>query len=223
MIISIHQPNYLPYLGFFDKMKKSDILVIYDDAQFSKGDFQNRNKIRIHNGWKWLTVPVEKKHIPINEIRIKNEFATNNGLSWSDSHLKNIAEAYKRAPYYSIYEKEIIKIYKKKYDNLVDLNIALINYLKNIFEIETEVVLSSHFGFTSTSSERLLEIVEALDGDVYLSGASGANYLDISLFEKRDIKVEFQDYVHPIYKQCFKGLIPNMAVIDALFNAGKIL
>ena len=95
MIIGIHQPNYLPYLGFFDKMMKSDIFVIYDDAQFEKGEFQHRNRIRIYHGWKWLTVPVEKKHIPINEIMIKNEVATWKGLKWADAHFKDIRDNYK--------------------------------------------------------------------------------------------------------------------------------
>lgn len=222
MIVAIHQPNYLPYLGFFDKMKKSDIFVIYDDAQFSKGDFHHRNKIRIHNGWKWLTVPVEKKHIPINEIKIRGELTTTRGISWSDSHLKIIADNYKNAHFYAAYEKEIIKIYEKEYDRLVDLNMNIIKFLMRSFGIETKIVFSSDFGFSSGSSERLLEIVEALDGDVYLSGSSGINYLEASLFEDKGIKVEYQNFIHPVYEQRFGGFVPNMAAIDALFNIGKM-
>ena len=100
MIVGIHQPNYLPYLGFFDKMAKSDIFVIYDDAQFNKSDFQHRNRIRIYHGWKWLTVPVEKKRIPINEVKIRNEVKTWKGVKWSDVHFRDIHDNYKDAPYY---------------------------------------------------------------------------------------------------------------------------
>jgi len=220
MIVGIHQPNYLPYLGFFDKMAKSDVFVIYDDAQFEKGDFQHRNRIRIYHGWKWLTVPVEKKHIPINEIRIKNEVATWKGVKWSDAHFKDIRDNYKDTPYYRVYEEEIKRIYERRYDKLVDLNMELINFLKKAFDIEAGIVFSSELGFTSKSTERLVEIVEALGGDVYLSGPKGRDYLNVSLFEKKGIKVEFQDFKHPVYKQRYEGFIPNMAAIDALFNTG---
>lgn len=222
MIVSIHQPNYLPYLGFFDKMARADIFVIYDDAQFEKGDFQHRNRIRICHGWKWLTVPVEKKHIPINEIRIKNEVATWKGVKWADAHFKDIRDNYKDTLYYSVYEEEIKRIYEKRYDKLVELNMELIIFLKETFDIGTKIVFSSDLGVTSKSTERLVEIVEALSGDIYLSGPKGRDYLDISLFESGDIKVTFQNFKHPVYKQRYDGFIPNMAAIDALFNVGKL-
>lgn len=222
MIVGIHQPNYLPYLGFFDKMKQSDVFVIYDDAQFSKGDFQHRNRIRTYRSWMWLTVPIEKKRIPINEIRIKNEMATWKGVKWADAHFKDIHDNYKDTPYYSTYEKEIRRIYGKTYDKLVDLNMELINFLKNPFDIDVEMVFSTDLGFISESTERLAEIVEAVGGDVYLSGPIGRDYLDVSLFEKKGIKVEFQDFKHPVYKQYYKGFEPNMSAIDALFNVGAM-
>ena len=222
MIIAIHQPNYLPYLGFFDKMARSDIFVIYDDAQFEKGEFQHRNRIRIYHGWKWLTVPVEKKHVPINEIKIKNEVATWKGVRWADAHFKDIRDNYTDTPYYSLYEEEIEMIYRKRYDKLVELNMELINFLKKGFGIDAKMMFSSELSFTSKSTERLVEIVEALSGDVYLSGSKGHDYLDMTLFELKGIKVEFQDFTHPVYKQRYERFEPNMAAIDALFNVGEI-
>jgi len=216
MIIAIHQPNYLPYLGFFDKMKRSDIFVIYDDAQFNSRDFQHRNRIRTGQGWQWLTVPVEKRPISINEIKIKNN------IKWSSVHFTAIRANYLRTPYYSEYEKEMKSIYEKTYDKLVDLNMNLINFLKKAFNINTKIVFSSDLGFTSKSTERLIEIVESLGGDTYLSGPKGRDYMDISLFEKKGIKVRFQDFKHPTYKQRYDGFIPNMAAIDALFNVGQM-
>lgn len=221
MIIAIHQPNYLPYLGFFAKMRQADIFVIYDDAQFNKEDFQHRNKIRIFHGWKWLTIPVEKERVPINEIRINNDIK-NKGLIWSDSHIKDILDNYKNAPYYQVYEKELHYIFKQKYNKLVDVNMQLIKFIKHAFNLDTEVIYSSELGFTSTSTERLINIVEELDGDIYLSGPMGRNYLDLSLFEAKRIKVEFQDFSHPVYKQCYEGFLPNISSIDALFNIGKL-
>jgi len=222
MIIAIHQPNYLPYLGFFDKMAKSDIFVIYDDAQFNKSDFQHRNRIRIYHGWKWLTVPVDKKRIPINEVKIRNEVKTWKGVKWANAHFRDIHDNYKDAPYYSVYADELMRIYKRTYEKLVDLNMELIRFLMKAFDIDVEIVFSSELGFTSKSTQRLVEIVEALSGDVYLSGPKGKDYLDVSLFERRGIKVVFQDFMHPVYKQRYEGFVPNMSAIDALFNVGKM-
>lgn len=221
MIIAIHQPNYLPYLGFFDKMRQADIFVIYDDAQFNKEDFQHRNKIRIFHGWKWLTIPVEKMRIPINDIRIKNEI-NNKGLLWSDRHFKDIMDNYKDTPYYQTYEKEFKDIFKQRYNRLIDLNMQLIHFIKCAFNLDTEIIFSSELGFKTTSTERLVNVIEALEGDIYLSGPIGREYLDLSLFEKKGIKVEFQDFKPPIYRQCYDGFIPNMSAIDALFNIGKL-
>ena len=221
VVVSIHQPNFLPYLGFFDKMKQSDIFVIYDDAQFNKEDFQHRNRIRIYHGWKYLTVPVEKKRIPIRDIRIKNELLIK-GVAWQEAHFKEIRDTYKGAPYYAQYEDCLEAIYIDKYDKLIDLNMSIINFLKGAFSIKTKIISTSELGFTSGSTARLADVTEALGGDVYLSGPSGRNYLDVSLFESRNINMEFQDFKHPVYKQRYDGFIPNMSAIDALFNVGKM-
>lgn len=139
MIVSIHQPNYLPYLGFIDKMKKSDVFIICDDAQFNKEDFQHRNRIRIFQGWKWLTVPVEKRRFPINEIKINNETKWKD-MCWNEVHLKEIEENYRDAQYFSSYENEIRKIYTNKYDLLINLNMDLIYFLKKAFDISADIV-----------------------------------------------------------------------------------
>lgn len=219
MIIAIHQPNYLPYLGFFDKMKQADIFVIYDDAQFNKEDFQHRNKIRIYHGWKWLTVPVEKKLLPIKEIKIKNE-VVNKNIKWSDSHLRDIKDNYKDTAFYTKYINEIETIYKKKYENLIDLNMSFINFFKSIFGIKAKFIFSSELNLSSKGTQRLIDIVELLGGDTYLSGPMGRNYLDVSLFEKKGIEVKFQGFKHPLYKQRYETFIPNMSAIDALFCTG---
>jgi hypothetical protein len=221
MIVSIHQPNYIPYLGFFDKMKQADTFVIYDDAQFNKGEFQHRNRIRIYHGWKYLTVTVEGKRIPIRGIKIRNELMIK-GIMWQEAHLKDIRDNYKDTPYYAPYKDYLEAIYTDKYDKLIDLNMKIIHFLKDAFEIKTKIIFASELGFTSKSTERLVDITEALGGDVYLSGPAGRDYLDVPLFESRGINVEFQDFKHPVYKQRYEGFIPNMSAIDALFNIGKV-
>lgn len=221
MIVSIHQPNYLPYLGFFDKMKQSDVFVIYDDAQFTDSDFQHRNKIRINNGWKWLTVPVKKDPLNINEVKIINEKQKNTSI-WNKVHFREIHANYIKTDYFSTYEKEIREIYEKKYDLLIDLNEDIIKFLIKAFDINTKIVYASEFGFDTNSSQKNLDLVKAVDGDIYLSGPMGKGYLDLSLFEKEGIEVKYQDFKHPIYKQRYDGFIPNLSAIDALLNMGKI-
>ena len=221
MIVTIHQPNYLPYLGFFDKMKESDIFVIYDDAQFNKREFQHRNKIRIYEGWGWLTVPVIKKEIPIKEIEIVNEIQKNKP-HWSKIHFREIRANYANTEYFGIYEEELRGIYGKKYERLVDLNMNLIKFLMKAFDINVKTVYASKFEFKTNSSKKNLDIVKSVGGDVYLSGHAGQNYLDVPLFEKEGIKVLFQDFKHPVYEQRYEGFVPNMAAIDALFNVGEM-
>lgn len=219
MIVVIHQPNYLPYLGFFDKMKKADIFVIHDDAQFNKHEFQHRNRIRVEKGWQYLIVPVYKKELSINQIEIKNHVQIGK-RKWSIAHFDIIRDWYKKAPYFSTYEEDLRKIYETEYEKLIDLNMELILFLMKAFDIDKEIVYSSSFGFKSLRTHRIIDTVRAVGGDIYLSGPGGRNYLDTSLFT--DVKLEFQDFEHPIYHQCYPGFEPNMSAIDALFNIGEM-
>lgn len=219
MIVSIHQPNYLPYLGFFDKIRQSDIFIVHDDCQFVSKDWHHRNKIRIYNGWKWLTVPVNKKEIPINEVTIKNEKPKNSAL-WSKVHYREIEANYKNTPYFASYNEELRRIYKRRYEKLIDLNVELIKFLLKVFDINPEIIFASTFGFNSTKTQKIIDLVNAVEGDVYISGSGGKNYLDLSMI--KDFEVVFQDFKHPVYPQRYPGFEPNMASIDTLFNLGKI-
>lgn len=217
MIVGIHQPNYLPYLGFFDKMKESDIFIIYDDAQFNKEDFQHRNKIRIHSGSKWLTVPVEKKSIPIKDIRIHKDVMVKNE-KWNEHHLSQIIDNYKKAKCFRDYIDDISVIYQREHSSLAELNIELIKFLNRSFDIDTPLVYSKDFPSTSLSTQRLIELLRSVNGDTYLSGPAGVRYLDMDLFGANGIDVIFQDFVHPVYKQQYEGFVTNMSAIDALLN-----
>jgi hypothetical protein len=222
MIVGIHQPNYLPYLGFFDKLQRSDIFIIYDDAQFNKGDFQHRNRIRIYHGSKWLTVPVEKKNIPINEIKIRNDMLIGNN-KWNLDHLKQIQDNYSKAPFYEKYRTHLAEIYLNNHESLLDLNMELILFLADALDVRKKIVYSSEFGFASASTEKIIDLVKAVDGDQYLSGPSGRDYLDVRQFEMNDIDLVYQDFKHPAYSQQYKGFIPNMTALDALLNIGNVV
>ena len=216
MIVSIHQPNHLPYLGFFDKIARSDKFIVYDDAQFVKGDFHNRNKIRTQEGFQWLTVPVNVEFgDTINKVRIDNS------SFWAKKHFKSITANYGNAPYFRDYIESFEKIYSKTWNNLAELNIEIIQLLIRFFNIKTPIVKSTELGnFKSKSTERLVDFCREVGATVYLSGSLGKNYIDKSVFEQAGIKVEYQNFNHPIYKQNFEGFIPNMSAIDLLFNCG---
>ncbi len=219
MIVSGHQPNYLPYPGFFDKVAKSDVFIIGDDAQFSYKDFHRRNKIRIPEGWRWLTVPVVKKFEPISQIVIRNDTQIK-GIHWAEKQFLEIEDAYRKAPFFESYSDDLKKIYLKTHERLLDLNMDLIYFLLDSFEIDTEIVFASNYSSTASSTLKIVEMMEEIGADTYLSGIGGKNYLDLSLF--KDIEVIFQDYEHPVYKQCFEGFEPYMASIDVLFNVGEL-
>lgn len=217
MIISIHQPNYLPYLGFFDKIMRSNKFIIYDDAQFVKGDFHNRNRIRTSEGFQWLTVPIRAKlGQRINEVKIDNMHF------WAKKHLKSIIANYEGAPFYNRYIKDFEDVYNKKTENLVELNMNLIQLLLRLLKITTPILMSTELGpFKSKSTEKLIELCKIAGGTAYLAGGLAKNYMDESLFQEAGIKVEHQNFAHPTYRQNFKGFIPNMSAIDLLFNCGE--
>ncbi|WMW25433.1 WbqC family protein [Methanolobus sediminis] len=219
MKVAIHQPNNLPYLGFFHKMLHSDIFVIHDDAQFNDGDFQHRNRIRTFDGWTWLTVPVNQSEIPINEILIKNHINIGK-RSWNKAHFETIAGWYKKSPYFSSYEDELRRIYDGKYDKLIDFNMVLINFLIKAFDIDIKIDYSTNYELNSKRTQRIVDTVRAVGGNVYFSGPMGKDYMDMSLFT--DVSVEFQQFEHPVYKQCYDGFEANMSAIDALFNLGEL-
>ena len=216
--ISIHQPEYLPWLGFIDKVASVDEVVLLDNVQFEKNNFQNRNKIRTSDGWQWLTVPLKKFRYEqrINEIEISYD------QNWQIKNLNKIKQNYNKTEYFNKYFPEFKKIYRSKPKFLRDLNIELIKFLLEKFGIHTKLYISSglldNVGRGGTNVN--LNISKKLNADVYLSGAFGKDYLDVPKFEKAGIKVEFQDFQHPVYRQVYEPFIPNMSSIDLLFNYG---
>ena len=215
MRIAIHQPQYLPWLGYFDKMDRADVFVLLDDVQYKKNEWQNRNKIRNAESWQWLTVPVV-----YDFGRLLSEVKIDNKTGWRTKHLKSIEMNYSRAPYFKGYSGFFEELYGKEWSLLADLNSEMILYLKERLGIKTRLIKSSELGIKSSATNRLVDICGKLNADVYLSGAGGAEYLDEALFAAAGIKLEYQSYEHPVYKQAFDGFEPNMAVIDLMFMEG---
>jgi hypothetical protein len=213
--ISIHQPVYLPWLGFIEKIISSEKFVFLDDVQFEKNGFQNRNKIRTYDGEMWLTVPVKvKSQTLLKDVKI------NYSVDWINKHKKSIIQNYKKAEFFDNYWLELEKIYDEKYEYLVELNIEIIKFLFNKLKIKTKTLFSSELHISDKGSNRILEICKILNADRYISGISGKKYLLIDDFERQKIKLEFQNFQHPTYEQVFDPFYPNMAMIDLLFNEG---
>ncbi len=218
MIISVHQPQYLPWLGYFDKIAQSDCFVFLDNVQYKEREFQNRNKIRVARGWLWLTVPVVSKgegRQNISEVRIDNE------VPWQRKHLGSLKTAYSNAPYFKEYFPFMEDVLSRKWMFLKDLNVEIINYFLKELSISTPISFESDLNITTTRTERIVDICKKLKADTYLSGSGGKEYLDESLFGKEGLKLLYQDYNHPQYQQCFEPFEPYMSVIDLLFNYGK--
>ena len=220
MIISIHQPNYLPWLGFFDKIKQSDIFVIFDNVQYPRGKnhFGNRNKIKIHNDSKWLTVPVSGK----SEIKNINQIGFKNS-DWKEEHLRLLKVFYEKAPYFSEYFNEFSFELRKDFLNLSEQNTNLIKYFLSKLDIKTEMVLSSKLVEDSISgADRILTILDKLNATKYItgSGPGSVRYINEADFKSRGIELIWQHYDHPIYNQLHGEFIPYMNILDLLFNEG---
>tara|TARA_B100001167_G_scaffold176774_1_gene130768 strand:- start:187 stop:888 length:702 start_codon:yes stop_codon:yes gene_type:complete len=216
-IIAIHQPEYLPWLGFFKKMMNSELFVLLDDVQFEKKSWQNRNRIRTKNGTVFLSVPIHA-HLDskLNDVKIDNT------KNWADKHKKSILFNYTNTPYFDEYSNAIELIFEKKFEFLIELNYEIIKFVMKELEIKSKIIFSSKLKIPQKGSDKVLNICKAVDADYYITGTAWAKkYLKIEDFKKSNISVEFQELQHPIYKQIHKEFIPKMSIIDLLFNEGK--
>lgn len=216
--VSIHQPGYLPWLGYFEKIARSDIHVFLDDVQFEKNSFDNRNKIRTAQEGIWLTVPVSSSG-KFGENRL-NQVAIVNQTDWNKKHWKTIHLNYFKARHFKEHAEFFESIYSKPWLKLVELNLEITKYVLTALGIRTQCVYASQIEKDGKKSDLVLSICKNLKADKYVSGTFGKDYLELDKFKDANIEVVFQDYEHPSYNQNFPGFIPYMSVIDLLFNEG---
>jgi len=222
MILAIHQPTYLPYLGFIEKMSHVEAYAILDTVQFIRGGdaYHNRNLIKTTDGPIWLTVPVRHKHRQYQQIC---KVGIENSTKWYVKHWRSIFYAYEKAPFFNSYMDFFEDLYSKKWDNLASLNEYIIRYLLKEFKINTEIVRVSELDIDGKSTDLLINVCKKLGADAYLSGINGMKYLEISKIKDADIRLLLHDFKHPIYTQQYQHLefIPNLSCIDMLFNCGE--
>ncbi len=225
MKVAIHQPNYLPWIGFFNKVSMADTYVILDSVQFERDSFTNRNKIRLpdsRTGWTWLTVPVGKG----NSHKLIMDVEIDNNLNWKETSLSAINRIYKTSPYLKNYSQFLDSIYKKNWDNLSELNVYIIKELFGILGLKLQIIRVSELNVSSKKSELILDICKNVGATEYISGITGREYLDMDRFKEYGIKVTYQDFKHPVYDQVRSRavpnppFIPNLSIIDLLLSCG---
>jgi len=220
--VVILQPSYLPWLGYFDQINKADIFVFLDDVQYSKGDWRNRNKIKVVNDeWVYLTAPILTTGFFLSRInQVKIDYKSN----WTRKHLSTFSWNYRKAYFFPEVFTILQEILLKKIEFLSDLNIELILKFSEYLSIKNCKFLKSsqlNIGSYKNSTERLIKICKLLEATHYLSGGAAKEYLNENLFIENNIVLEYQNYEHPIYKQLGDNFIPYLSVVDLLFNEGK--
>lgn len=221
------QPGYLPWLGFFDQIVHCDVFILYDELRYTPDSWRNRNRIRMPQGWCWLTVPVVNAGIRDKTIR---EIEISEQGNWRRSHWRTIRNHYARAPFFPPHEEFFARLYEKRWKYLVDLDLEIIAYLLRMLRIGTKMLLASEESLEANyarthatggePTDRVAFLCQRLGADRFLEGALGRAFMQPARLEPLGIALEFHDYQHPYYHQRFGGFIPYLSVIDLLFNHG---
>ena len=219
MIVSINQPAYLPWIGYFHRIYRSDVHIVLDNVQFEKNSMINRNKIRNLNSWEWLTVPVKTKN-KFKKLDIKN-LEIDNNTRWRSKHLKKIIFNYSKTKYFKEHENFFKKIYEKEWLKLFPLTQFINEYIIDVLKINTKIIYASELDPKLSKSEMILELCKKVGAKKYISGPFGRDYLNKKDFDNNGIIIEFHNYIHPIYSQAHSGFEQNMSIIDLLFNHGN--
>jgi hypothetical protein len=217
MILTAHQPVYLPWLGLFHKIALADLFCYFDIVQYQRKDYNNRNKIKTSNGDLWLSVPVESKgHLNknVSGILIIQD-------NWVEKHLKSIELNYKKTPFFKNYFPELQSILiNESKSSLGHLNLILLKYFMECLSIDTPIVKASDYNFNGVGSDLVLDMCIELNASNYIFGSQGKDYVNLEKFRANNVNVHFQKYNHPNYEQYGKEFIPFMSIVDLLFNKG---
>lgn len=214
-VVTIHQPEHIPWLGFFDKLIRSDLVVFLDNVPFRKNYFQNRNRVRTIDGWSWVTVPVHHRHDTlIRDVTIANR------PGWAEKWWKTIFYSYRKARYFEFCFDPLKEAVAGKWHMLADLNILLIETLCGFMDIDFKYMKASWLDAEGSGSGLILDICQKTGAQVYLSGISGRDYLDDTAFRDSGVAVEYQEFHHPVYRQLYEPFEPCMGVVDLLMNYG---
>ena len=215
--VAIIQSNYIPWKGYFDIINDVDLFIFYDDVQYTKNDWRNRNNIKTENGITWLTIPIGKRHGRfIHEVKIDDK-------KWAKKHWSTIKQYYSKAPFFLEYKDYFEHVYcEAKWEYLSDLNQYIIKYLaKECLGVNTEFKDSREYNLTGHKFERLMELIKKAKADIYISGPSARSYIEKGRFDEEGIKLVYKDYSnYPEYHQFYPPFTHNVSIIDLLFHTG---
>jgi len=219
MKIAIHQPHYLPWLGYFAKWSAADLFVFLDTVQYEKNGWQNRNRIKTREGPRWLTVPVRAKlGTPIRDVLIDSS------QNWRARHLATIENAYNGARGWRRYREELQAFYDRPWDRLAPVATASAEWLAGKLGVTTPTRLASEIELPAEAradaTARLVGLCRAVGADTYLAGRDRASYMNIGQFEAAGIAVETQQFEHPVYRQEHGEFAPLLSTLDLLLNHG---
>lgn len=215
MKVAIHQPQYLPWLGYLDKLDSADVFILLDTVQFKKHEWQNRNRIRTKEGWQWLTVPIiDRFPERIDQVEI------NSRTDWRRKHSQALHQYYGKAPHWEPFGPELLGLLEKPWTRLAELNVAVIELICRYLAIRTSCLLASRLSAREEPTDRLIDLCQDVGGTEYLAGQAGPEYMDVSRFARAGIAVQVQHYQHPEYVQRYAPFVSHLSVIDLLLNCG---
>ena len=216
--VAILQSNYIPWKGYFDIIGSVDAFVLYDDMQYTKNDWRNRNKIKTQNGLQWLSIPVrqESLHQKINETKITDP-------KWNINHWRSISQSYAKAPFFKVYKERFEALFlEAKSEYISDINRHFIEAINAMLGITTKIYDSREFVLAEGKSERLLALCQELGATTYLSGPAARDYLDEKIFRDAGMNVEWMEYSgYAEYHQLFPPFEHGVSVIDLILNEGE--
>jgi hypothetical protein len=219
MILTAHQPVYLPWLGLFHKIALADKFCFFDDVQYQPKDWNNRNKVKFNNGTaNWLTVPVlRKSYLDLSYLEIK----INNSIPWQRKQWRSIELNYSKAPYFNLYAKELRKFYEVNWEYLCDLNYEMLLFFLDVLNISIPIVRMKEYSFRGEKGDFVIDMCLQLGADIYIFGEQGKNYADVEAFKTAGVFPVFQKYQHPVYHQLHGDFISHLSIVDLLFNCGQ--
>lgn len=223
MRIAIHQPHYIPWLGYLDRMIKADVFIVLDHVQFERRNYQNRAAILLEGQAKLVTVPVVQRSQKETIVDKRIDAAEGGGRPWGPVHAKTLRYAYRRAPHLAPYLPRLEEVLHARWDRLVDLDLAMLELLREAFGIRTPLLRSSQMRAEGARSDLLLNLCrEVRPGSTFLGGLGGSRrYLDAEAFARAGIGVEWQSFEHPRYEQCgTTDFVPGLMAFDLLFHLG---
>lgn len=215
MVVAAHQPQYLPWLGYFHKMASCDVFVVLDGVQYKRREWQNRNRIKSPNGVVWLTVPVVSKYgQAINQVRVDKT------KKWQKKHRNAVKLYYSKAKCFSDFFLKFSSLWEEDYAMFMDVAMDSIKIIRGILGINTPIILSSSISVKKAGTERLVAICKEFGAEAYLSGQGARNYLEEDKFRREGIDVLWQEFKHPEYPQLWGSFVPNLSTLDFIMNIG---